>query len=292
MSRVLIEVDTNNADSAADACVVIEALFGIQLRPSTSTEVHNTPPQPAVIETPQSVPPVAPVVTDAGTNVVQTGGEALEIPSLANGQPQPNTAPAANTTAAVSVGSVELDASGLPWDARIHSSNHKQSSKGIWQKKRGVTQDVVNQVTAELRAANAPAQPAAVVTPAAQTVAPAPSAPAQPEPVEAPAPSAPVVTPDPVQVTQPAPVIQPVGDVEQPEPAPQPAAQQAYDWGTVLVAIQNAMINGKYNVERMKQLTAEWNVEPLPNGDPNVALLAARSDTWNIIMTDPALGVA
>ena len=52
------------------------------------------------------------------------------------------------------------------------------------------------------------------------------------------------------------------------------------------------MINGKYNVERMKQLTAEWNVEPLPNGDPNVALLAARSDTWNIIMTDPALGVA
>lgn len=45
----------------------------------------------------------------------------------------------------------ELDAEGLPWDERIHSSNHKQSANGVWMKRRGVLPTVDAQVRAELR---------------------------------------------------------------------------------------------------------------------------------------------
>jgi hypothetical protein len=44
-----------------------------------------------------------------------------------------------------------LDAEGLPWDERIHSSNHKQSANGVWMKRRGVLPDVDAQVRSELR---------------------------------------------------------------------------------------------------------------------------------------------
>lgn len=53
---------------------------------------------------------------------------------------------------------VELDVDGLPWDERIHSSNHKKDSKGGWWAKRGVDAATRTKVTAELRAAvSAPA---------------------------------------------------------------------------------------------------------------------------------------
>lgn len=45
-----------------------------------------------------------------------------------------------------------IDKNGLPWDERIHSSNRKQSAKGIWVKRKGVDQATVDTVTAELRA--------------------------------------------------------------------------------------------------------------------------------------------
>lgn len=45
----------------------------------------------------------------------------------------------------------ELDAEGLPWDERIHSSNHKQSANGVWMKRRGVLPTIDAQVRAELR---------------------------------------------------------------------------------------------------------------------------------------------
>ena len=33
---------------------------------------------------------------------------------------------------------VELDSDGIPWDERIHSSNHKKTQKGVWQRQRGI----------------------------------------------------------------------------------------------------------------------------------------------------------
>lgn len=48
---------------------------------------------------------------------------------------------------------VELDANGLPWDGRIHSSNRGLMADGTWKYKRGVDRDkLVPEVEAELRA--------------------------------------------------------------------------------------------------------------------------------------------
>lgn len=45
----------------------------------------------------------------------------------------------------------ELDKDGLPWDERIHSSNHKLTKDGLWQRRRGVTDEEFAVVMAELK---------------------------------------------------------------------------------------------------------------------------------------------
>lgn len=100
----------------------------------------------------------------------------------------------------------QVDANGLPWDARIHSDSKALTEKHVWRKRKGVDDITVAQVTAELKqrvgttAGATPAQaahvpqlsivPPAAVVPALQPVAPAltplPSlAPPQPSPFEA-----------------------------------------------------------------------------------------------------------
>lgn len=44
-----------------------------------------------------------------------------------------------------------IDADGLTWDARIHSSSRELNKDGTWRKRRGVNTDLVTQVEAELR---------------------------------------------------------------------------------------------------------------------------------------------
>ncbi|MCF2909964.1 hypothetical protein L1285_16705 [Pseudoalteromonas sp. DL2-H2.2] len=46
---------------------------------------------------------------------------------------------------------VELDSNGLPWDERIHTSTKNKTEKGVWKKKRGVSEPVFNEVVAELK---------------------------------------------------------------------------------------------------------------------------------------------
>jgi hypothetical protein len=59
---------------------------------------------------------------------------------------EPDQAP--DTSAA----DVELDARGLPWDARIHTSAKSKKVDGKWKNKRGVDKDLVFKVEAELTA--------------------------------------------------------------------------------------------------------------------------------------------
>jgi hypothetical protein len=125
------------------------------------------------------------------------------------------------------VGSVagQVDAEGLPWDARIHSSNKKKTDKGFWVKRRNVEETVYNQVVAEIRSNNAAGlppflqnMPNANVSPASFTPPPAMgvSGAAIVQPYSAPANvyTPPVVVP----VTQPvynppAPAAAPAGDI-------------------------------------------------------------------------------
>lgn len=95
-------------------------------------------------------------------------------------------------------GAVELDADGLPWDARIHSGpvdKRPKNGDGRWRRKPRVDDATVHAVTAELR--QVMGAPAPVPTQAAPPP-PVPTAPPAPDPVTAAptgAPPAPPPTP-------------------------------------------------------------------------------------------------
>jgi len=46
-----------------------------------------------------------------------------------------------------------FDATGLPWDERIHAGSKKQNADGTWKKRKGVQPVTISEVEAELRAA-------------------------------------------------------------------------------------------------------------------------------------------
>lgn len=72
-------------------------------------------------------------------------------------EPEPN--------ASESVGGLpDRDANGLPWDDRIHSTPAKLKADGAWRARRGVSDELVAEVTAELLAA--PAEDTTGVDPA------------------------------------------------------------------------------------------------------------------------------
>lgn len=92
-----------------------------------------------------------------------------------------------------------VDADGLPWDARIHSSNKKKTAKGVWVARRNVDDATYEKVVAELR--GGAQNQVAAQTDIEQVIA------ATPEPVVTVAP--PVLTDIPAFL-QPAPVVAPV----------------------------------------------------------------------------------
>lgn len=91
--------------------------------------------------------------------------------------PVPQSAAAAVAAALASAAAAaprHLDKSGLPWDARIHSSGRTQTKDELWTKKKSVAELDFNRIAAELRAAGG-GQPAAPFVPL-NASAPAPAA--------------------------------------------------------------------------------------------------------------------
>jgi hypothetical protein len=78
-------------------------------------------------------------------------------------------------TPATAAPTVEVDAEGLPWDERIHSSSKAKNDNGNWKMKKGVANSNLLQVVrAELLSKRSGGSvPAAAVTQTAQTAAPA-----------------------------------------------------------------------------------------------------------------------
>lgn len=182
------------------------------------------------------------------------GAPAAAIP------PAPSPAP---SPVAPSSG-VELDAKGLPWDARIHSGPADKKPKntdGTWRRKRGTDDALIAQVEAELR--QVMGAPPAVPTP------PAAPAAVSPEPAPAPAPTAapvappptlaaadtehgqgvatPAPTPPPVPPVQPAPVEPPAAPVPPPVP-PTPAAGPPTTFADLMRKITAAQTSGTLTV--------------------------------------------
>jgi hypothetical protein len=67
-------------------------------------------------------------------------------------------------TAATST-TLDLDAAGLPWDERIHSSNRQKTEKNVWRMKRNVDPALKSKVESELRATMGAGVTAATTTP-------------------------------------------------------------------------------------------------------------------------------
>ena len=107
-------------------------------------EVSDIPPPPAHIAAPAVDPwgvPVDPMADDAwGTTepVVEAKAE-----PVVEATPDPIPAQAA----------AEVDVTGTPWDARIHSGSKAKNADGTWRKMRGVTTEKFNAVMAELKGA-------------------------------------------------------------------------------------------------------------------------------------------
>jgi len=122
------------------------------------------------------------------TVVVESTPAALETPKT-----ESTPAPAAMTAVeAPATNDVELDENGVPWDERIHSGNKKQTSKGVWQRRRGLQDSEFDAVMDELKAAQG------IVDQAEEEIKPlTPAAPAAP--VEAPTTPAAVVAPVTIQ---------------------------------------------------------------------------------------------
>lgn len=144
---------------------------------------------------------------DGGAQVKAVAAQiTAPAPAAGNDAPTVSTAPVADTisepsTPAAPSAQSELDANGLPWDARIHSSSKNQNADGTWRYLRGGDVDQRAAVEAELRAAGygqvTEAQtppPPPPVTQAANEPTPPPPAP----PVPAPAADVPPPPPPPV----------------------------------------------------------------------------------------------
>jgi hypothetical protein len=91
-----------------------------------------------------------------------------------------------------------VDSKGTPWDGRIHSESKATVADGTWRKRRGVSDELFNEVMAELTAGAPPPPPAdeqdeeVSLAPADESDVPAPPAPTEDKPSEpAPAASAP-----------------------------------------------------------------------------------------------------
>ena len=131
-------------------------------------------PAPAPSTVAVALPPIAPVVTPAtsSSTTVPTPIAPPTVPAA------PAPAPAADDAAPTSPAPA-VDASGLPWDERIHSGNKALVQDGTWRQKRGLNDPAFKaRVEAELRARVGQIPPPLPVVPVPPS---APAAPAVPE---------------------------------------------------------------------------------------------------------------
>lgn len=183
-----IEFDTGNQTELEAVSALIAVLRGEQaLFPATDpfaeralvTRVHSVP-----LGTQTDAEPDPAEAFAGGASADQAFGGASPLPPAAPATP-PTSAPAgeAATAAAPEGGQtaapiaspssapagVDVDATGLPHDSRIHSTPASKTADGKWRKKRGVDAATMEAVSVELRRAMAAPAPATVATGAPPT---------------------------------------------------------------------------------------------------------------------------
>lgn len=196
--QLMIDTTTETPEGLRRIAAILSFAASLN-EPAVPAGTVVAPPLPAAPVTIEGAVPLAPTFPPIGSVEVAkapTAAEAFakapEVPSLPTVPTAPVvTAPAAPLAAS---GPVELDGSGLPHDERIHSGTPTKNANGLWRMKRGVANETIEAVEAELRAN----YPAPVKSAPVQVVAPlVPLPPSVPVPplVGANAPPAPVTLP-------------------------------------------------------------------------------------------------
>lgn len=145
----------------------------------------------------------------------------------------------------------DVDKEGLHWDARIHSSNHKLTAKGVWQRRKGITDDEYTNVKNELLGLQ-PVIPFEVSAPAPQ---PTPQvAPDVPNPFISPSVVPPVIAPEPI----PAPVVATVAPVA---PQPAPAVDSVVLYQTMIDKIKNGLASQRVKANDIQNLVTAINTQ-------------------------------
>lgn len=101
--------------------------------------VNGVVPKPAPLSADADLSEIAHAVMKA-----HTSGAVAPLPPV----PQPGTP--VNTAAPQSPNLAEVDSKGMTWDARIHSSSKAKVTGGTWKYKRGISEEEVKRVEAEL----------------------------------------------------------------------------------------------------------------------------------------------
>jgi hypothetical protein len=189
------------------------------------------------------------------------------------------------------------DASGLPWDERIHAKTKATTEAGMWRKRRGVDEATVSAVEAQLRATLAPPIPAPVAQPVAMPIPPMQPMTPPPLPVAPAATALPVdgattaFNPPPIPVPVAQPVAMPVPPMPVPEPAPPPppaAPTGALDFAQFMQHLSGQMTKRDgagaplVHADYLASITNEISTAFAPQG---VAPLTAITD----IATNPAM---
>lgn len=138
-------------DSVVDPATGVMKVTGVTLVGNAPASTPIPPPLPVV--TSQTSPQQSPAATNASPP---------PPPPLA---PAPAAASGAAPTTSNAPSSVEVDKTGLPWDARIHAGTKTMTAKGVWTRRRGIEDAVFNEVEAQLRAAMAIPAPAPTSNP-------------------------------------------------------------------------------------------------------------------------------
>lgn len=200
-------------------------------------------PPPAPCTAAAEAPPTAPAAPPA-TSPAPPSAAVPPAPPIASAAAAP-AVPAAPTNPA----GIEVDADGLPWDARIHSGGGKgerpKNADGRWRQKRGLNDPALKaRVEAELRQA--------MGAPAAASVPAAPTPPAPP----ATATVAPTVVPAPPATTVPSPTVAAAPDVVPAVPAP-PAAAPAETFPAFMARVGGLLVAGSLTQEALNAALAE-----------------------------------
>lgn len=241
-----------------------EALAGfIMTFPPAQMEIDEIVKPAGETQTPEPSPVEAfgtPSPAPNTTNVV-TMPAAPEVASVSSAGPVLVIPPAEVPAAPVANGATQLDKAGLPWDERIHAGSKSVTADGLWRKKRGITDELVASVEAQLRSLMSLPSPAPVPT------LPAPAA------VPAPPPANPIVA-----VAEPIPAAGNSVPVASANSAPAPAVDPKAAFVALVSLASSSIQAGKLTQAELQAACNSVGVETLP-------LLANRLDLVPAVKT-------